>query len=47
MALDLVSNTYTPDPGEGPPSSPPIHDFTPLLDLTKSMISHQVSLSKL
>ena len=37
MALDLVSNTYTPDPGEGPPSSPPIHDFTPPLDLTKSM----------
>jgi cytochrome P450 len=36
MALDLVSQTYTPDPGEGPPSQAPISDFTPPLDLTKS-----------
>ncbi len=36
MALDLVSNTYTPDAGEGPPASKPIHDFSPPVDLTKS-----------
>ena len=36
MPLDLVSDTYTPDSGEGPPSAPPIRDFTPPLDLTKS-----------
>lgn len=36
MALNLVSETYTPDAGEGPPSSSPIHDFKPPLDLTKS-----------
>ena len=36
MALDLVSNTYTPDAGEGPPSSKPIYDFTPPVDLTVS-----------
>ena len=36
MAFDLVSNSYTPDPGEGPPSHTPIYDFTPPLNLTKS-----------
>jgi len=36
MALDLVSNTYVPDPGEGPPPVPPIYEFVPPIDLTKS-----------
>lgn len=36
MPLELVSETYTPDAGEGPPSSRPIYDFKPPLDLTKS-----------
>ncbi len=36
MTLDLVSATYTPDAGEGPPSSTPIHNFSPPMDLTKS-----------
>ena len=36
MALDLVSNTYAPDSGEGPPSSKPIYDFIPPVDLTVS-----------
>lgn len=36
MTLELVSKTYTPDAGEGPPPVAPIYDFKPPLDLSKS-----------
>jgi len=36
MALDLVSNTYTPDTGAGAPTHRPIYDVELPLDFTKS-----------